>query len=322
LNGLDVRFECADLVSEPASLQVALAGCEQVFHAAMPFSYEPRRRNELMAIALQGSENLLQAAAAAGVRRVVLTSSSVVFGHSLKPRLLDETGPLAAAHGEGGYVAAKIAQDKAAFALGAQLGLEVVAVCPTVSVGPHDSALGPSNGVIVGYLADPFRFTYPGGCNIVSVADVAAGHCLAAEHGRTGERYILGSENLTWSAVHALVSELAGIAPPGPALNHTSSYLAATAEELHARLQGRSARTNRERAEMVGRYYWYRHDRAASELGYQPHPARRALAEALSWLAMSRHIGRELRTSLRLHDEVYAARGASVDAPILRIGSR
>jgi dihydroflavonol-4-reductase len=313
LAGLDLEIHRADVSHHPEAVLQALSGCELAFHTAMHFSYERRRAGELAAAATQGTENLLRAAAAAGVRRVVLTSSSVVFGHRVEPLVLDESAPPAAAEGEGSYVSAKIRQDALAFALGASLGLEVVAACPTVSVGPHATALGPSNGMIVAYLADPFRLTYPGGCNLVSTADVAAGHWLAAQRGEPGQHYILGSENLTWTALHRLIAELAGVDPPRVELNHGLSYLAAAAEELRARIAGRSALSNREQATMVGRYYWYSHDKAAA-LGYRPRPARQALAEALSWLVKSPHVSRELRAGLRLHDDVYAARGWTADA--------
>lgn len=305
---LDVTFAYADIACEPDALRQAVAGCDLVFHAATPFSYERSRAAELWCTATEGTGNLLRAAAAAGVRRVVLTSSSVVFGHCADARTLDESAALASADGESGYVAAKMRQDAMAFEHARALGLELVAVCPTVSVGPHDAKLGPSNAVIVRYLSDPWRLSYPGGCNVVSALDVALGHCLVAERGEAGRRYILGGENLTWTAVHASIAELAGVEAPRMEIGHTLSYLAASFEELRAGASGRSALTERSQAEMVGRYYWYEHRRAAA-LGYRPRPARRALAEAISWLAASPHVSRELRASLRLHDEVYAARG-------------
>jgi len=171
----------------------------------------------------------LRAVAEAGVRRVVLTSSSVVFGHSEAPTILDESRPLAVSDDDNAYVVAKIRQDELTMALGTNLGLEVVSVCPTLSVGPHGSRLGPSNGLILGYLSDPYKATFPGGCNLVSTVDVARGHWLAAQSGTAGSRYILGSENLSWAAVHGLIAELAGVAPPRMKLGHGLSFLAAAA---------------------------------------------------------------------------------------------
>jgi len=306
LTGLDVELHHADLVDGGPALRDAVRDCKFVFHTAMYFSYERARGAELQA-AVRGTENLLRAAALAGVERFVLTSSSVVFGYTDDGRVLGESDDLASTDRENLYVSAKIRQHRLAMDLGAQLGLETLAVCPAVSIGPHGTRLGPSNGMILGYLSDPWRLTYPGGCNLVSTVDVAAGHWLVARHGTPGDSYILGAENLEWPAIHRMIAELAGVAPPRGQLTHGLSYLAAAAEELRARLERRSPLGNRDQAAMVGRYYWYSHARAEA-IGYRPVGARRALAVALSWLAASPHVSRELRAGLRLHDEVYAVR--------------
>jgi dihydroflavonol-4-reductase len=293
--------------ADDAALVAAMAGCDLVFHAAMHFSYERRRHAELEAAAVAGTARVLRAARAAGVGRVVLTSSAVVVGYSERPEARDETASPGVQAEAPGYVGAKIRQEALAFALGRELGLEVVAACPALTIGPHGTTLGPSNGALLAYLADPTRSTFPGGCNVVSTADVAAGHWCVARHGRPGERYLLGGENLSWAALHGLVAELAGVAPPRVVLNHGLAHVAAGVEEWRARRAGRPPLATLEAAEMVGRWYWVTHARAAA-LGYTPRPARRAVAEALAWLVASAHVSRELRAGLRLHDDVHAVR--------------
>ncbi len=308
LAGLDVELHRADVARDPVALVHAAQGCELIFHTAMHFRYAPRYHAELQTAAIQGTENLLRAAHQAAAERVIVTSSSVVFGHTRDGTVRDETAPVAAAAGENAYVSAKIRQHRLALALGAALGLDVVVICPTVSVGPFAGTLGPSNGYIVAYLSDPFHVTYPGGCNIVSTADVAAGHWLAAQYGERGVPYVLGGENLRWREVHELIAELAGVARPAAELTHTLAYLAAAAEELRAGMSGRAPLGDRAQSAMIGRYYWYSHARAAQHLDYRPRPARQALVEALSWLVASPYVSRELRARLRLHDDVYAVR--------------
>ena len=307
LQHLPIEFAYGDVTARDNALVAANEGIDIVFHAAMHFAYAGRTAEELEKTALAGTENVLGAARASKVKRVVVTSSSVVFGYSDTENVLSEQSELADCDEQPAYVAAKAKQDAHAVKLGRQLRIDVVLVCPTMSVGPYSRTLGPSNGMIVAYLNDPWRFTFPGGCNIVSVGDVARGHLLAAQHGAPGERYILGSENLEWREAHRLISELSGVNPPGLELNHSLAYLASTAEEVRAWLARESAMTTRQQATMVGRYYWYSHEKAA-RLGYQPCSARSALAEAISWLATSPHISREVRTTLRLHPDVYAAR--------------
>lgn len=305
LGGIDVDLAFGDVL-RPETLRAAAGGCDVLFHTATPFTYSEEAPGALRALAVDGTLNVLEAAQQSGVRRVVFTSSSVVLGSRTRPVLLDETHTMQEADPPP-YVVAKVAQEHAAFAQADVLGLEVVGVCPTITVGPFDYRLGPSNGLIIAYLEDPFKLTYPGGCNIVAAADVARGHVLAAEAGTPGTRYVLGSENLEWLAIHRILSELCGVPGPTVYTNHTGAYIAAAAEELIAWVRRRPPNTTRVQAKMVGRYYWYRHDRSAA-LGFTPRPARQALAEAVAWLAASPHVSRRLRTTLKLSREVYRAR--------------
>lgn len=302
LDGLEVQIVVGDVL-QPDSLASAADGCELVFHAAAVFSYWSHPASELKKIAVEGTVNAVHAARRTGVRRVILTSSSVVFGSGTENVVRDEMGEF---NETDAYSIAKAAQEKEAFAHAEKVGVQLVAVCPTMSVGPHDYRLGPSNEIICAYLNDPFKVTFPGGINIVSVRDVARGHILLAKSGRPGCRYLLGSENLEWSTVHQTISELCGVPGPNSRANHTTSYLAATALEILASFTGKPPLSTRAQAKMVGRYYWYRHNRAA-KLGYAPRPAREALADAIGWLLSTSHISMTLRGTLKISPEVYDA---------------
>lgn len=308
VEGLPLRLAVGDVLAAD-TLADAFREQDVVFHTAVAFSYWGGEPGEITRTATAGSLNVLATAAAAGVRRVVMTSSSVVLGAGYAPQIRDEDAQAEDDTGESDYVLAKIAQERAALEAAERLGVEVVFACPTMSVGGFASRLGPSNSVITSYLADPLRLTWAGGCNIASVRDVAAGHVLLAEHGEPGARYVLGGENLTWRSIHAVIAELAGVAPPAAQASALSCYAIAAAEEARAQLTGRPPLATRAQARMVGRYYWYSHSRAAA-LGYRPRPARNALAEALAWLAASPHVSRETRATMRLAREVHEARRA------------
>jgi dihydroflavonol-4-reductase len=314
----DLPVECQEAdVLDPNALLSACGGCELAFHAAAYFTYEASvRSGDLHALAAVGSENVLRAAAAAGVRRVIVTSSSVVFGYrsSAGAGSINETNAMCFDQ-QPAYVAAKVAQHLRTLSLARQLGIDVVLACPTITVGPTAAALGASNGLIVAYLNDALRCTYPGGCNIVAARDVGRGHVLLAEQGAPSESYLLGSENLTWHDIHVLIAELAGVPEPAFELNHTMAFLAATAEEVMAGIRGRAKLSTREQAAMIGRYYWYSHAKAAS-LGYAPASARAALIHTISWLAASPHISREVRVGLRLSEDVYRLRAALDEAVV------
>ena len=308
---VDVDLCVGDVLDPPEVLAGSMRGCDLLFHVATPFAYSGIDQGDLERTATVGTRNALTAAAKAGVRRVVVTSSSVVFGSSAEPSLRDETSVAGTEFVEPGYVRAKVKQAELALTDGATLGLEVVLVCPTMSLGYPTTTLGPSNAIVVAYLSDPLRMTYPGGCNLVSVHDIARGHWLAAERGEPGQCYLLGSENLHWHEIHALIAELCGVERPAIEINHAAAYLAATYEELRAQLQRREPVTTRTQARMIGRYYWYSHARAR-ELGYAPRPARVALAEACACLAASTHVSRAIRATMSLHPDVHAARTSAL----------
>lgn len=317
LQGLPVEIHYGDVL-DLQSLCSAVRGCDVLFHAAAIFSYGPISIAELEQLAVEGTINAVNAAHSAKVPRVVLTSSSVVFGSSNRPISRKE-----ADHPDDRdnvpYILAKELQEHAAFEHADKLGVKLLAVCPTLTVGPYGYKLGPSNGAIVSYLSDPSKATFPGGCNIVSVRDVAKGHVLVAQKGRPGERYLLGSENLHWSSIHRMISELCGVAGPSWQVNHTMSMLVAAAAELVGTFTRTPSLTTRTQARMVGRYYWYEHKKV-EDLGYRPRPARTALVEAIAWLSASSQITRQIRTTLRLSREVFEAKQAlDLDEAALRV---
>lgn len=305
LEGLPVETMVGD-VMQYDTVREACAGCDLVFHLAVKFTYWGIPPKELRTVATQGTANVLKAAAEAGVKRVVLTSSSVTLGATSQPVVRDEfSGPQL--NDAPAYVHAKIEQERFSIQEASRLGLELIAVCPTITVGGPDYGLTASNRMITSYIKDPWKASWIGGCNIVSVRDVAEGHVLAAERGSPGERYILGAENLTWQGVHKTISELTGL--PGPLVTglHSTAYLAATVYEMISHFTGEAPVSTRDQAKMVGNYYWYDHHRI-QQLGYAPRPARRALAEAVSWLVASEHVPADIRASMNLAPEIYAVR--------------
>jgi dihydroflavonol-4-reductase len=233
---------------------------------------------------------------------VVLTSSSVSCGSSPRPEPRDERDHLRDPDAPSYYLM-KARQEREALELADELDLDLVAVCPAITVGGPDYRLLPSNAIIVNYLNDPFSFTFPGGCNVVHVEDVALGHVLAAEKGERGERYLLGSENMLWADIHQTIANLCGVRGPTLTATLTAAYLAASAMELGARWTKKAPASTRAEAKALGRYYWYRNDRAET-LGYRPRSSRRALAQAIAWLIESPHVPRATRARLNPSTEV------------------
>lgn len=296
----------AAALTDSASLTRALRGCDGLVHCAAVYAFGAARAGEVEQVNAEGTRAVLEAAAAAGISRVVVTTSSVTCGSSLLPRARSEHDHLGTEPAPA-YYASKVAQEEVALETGQRLGLPVVLALPTVVLGGPFTRLAPSNAIVLRYLLDPTRSTFAGGCNVVDARDVGAGHVALLERGVAGERYLLGGEDLSWRMLHALVSDLAGLPGPFAEMPAGSAWALSAAAEWWAGLRDETPLTTREEASTVGRFYWYTSAKA-QDLGYAARPARAAVAASLAWLAVSPDLPRWAREGLRLHPEVRAAR--------------
>jgi dihydroflavonol-4-reductase len=296
---LKVRLQQGDVL-DYRSLAAAMTGCTVVFHAAAVFAYWSHTPEAVEQVAVEGTRNVLRAAAASGVQRVVVTSSSVVFGSSTTPLPRKEDDPFHDPDPQG-YAVAKFHQHQLALQMGAMLKLELILACPTLVLGPNDYRLGTSNAIVVNYLNDPSRSTFLGGCNVAASEDIARGHVLLAEKGTPGQSYLLGGENLTWHDLHRTISQACQLDGPWLTLNHTASYVLAWATQMYARFSGAAPVATLDQARMVGRYYWYDHGKA-SRLGYTAAGARATVAGALRWLLQTEHVNRFVRAVIQMPD--------------------
>ena len=200
-------------VADLASLVTAMRGCPLVFHAAGYYPHRARDVQETVRHGVIQMRNVLRAAAAAGVKRLVYTSALTTIGPPSEPgRLAGEEDLYTPGSVPLPYFEAKWAMEMEAMRATVQ-GLPIVVVLPTVVFGPGDVKpttgkilLMAARGLIPGYIQ--------GEINVVDVRDVAAGHIAAARRGKPGRRYILGGHNLPISQVQAIVAEAAGRKPP------------------------------------------------------------------------------------------------------------
>ena len=301
----NIELVYGDILKEE-SLKDAAKNCDIIFHTAGMFAYWGYDTQKFIDEAKTGMEHVIMAAAANNIQRIVFTSSSVTTGASENPEVLTESSP-GNFDDAPGYVIAKIQQEQTAFSIAKKYGVEVIAICPTLTIGGPDFHLTESNRMMVNYIKDPYKSTWIGGCNIVSADDVANAMLLLAEKGKPGERYIAGSDNLHWKEVHAKISELCGL--PGPYLTamHTSSYLLSAMHELWYHVTKERPTSTREQAKMVGKYYWYSSQKLM-QLGYHPISSEAAMVQALSWLVTSEHISPSVRATIHLHDKIYEYR--------------
>ncbi|MGV1010244.1 MAG: NAD-dependent epimerase/dehydratase family protein [Dermatophilaceae bacterium] len=300
-----LRLARADLRNR-ASLSRAFAGAEGLVHCAAVYAFGAGRAESIERANCEGTRSVLEAGADAGLARVIVTSSSVTCGSSTSPTPRTEADRLGLEPAPA-YYRSKVAQEHTALQVAAERDLAVVLALPTLILGGPYTTLAPSNAIVLRYLLDPTRSTFAGGGNVVDVRDVAVAHLVLLTEGVAGERYLLGGDNLTWRALHALVADLAGL--PGPFLHLPAPVVSAVsaAGERWAEITGGAALATAEEATTVGRYYWYSCARAAS-LGYAARPAREAVAASLAWLLVGPDLPRWVREGLRVAPEVRAAR--------------
>ncbi len=278
----DVEFIRGDVLDADA-VRRAIVGCDAIFHLAAVYSYARADAALMRAVNVDGVRNVLDAAAREDrVRRVVHTSSCAtcgpVTGRAATERDIPPSRELAVP-----YRHTKLEGERLALQAAAR-GTDVVVVNPTVPVGPGDTRPTPTGKMVVDVATGRARgYVARSALNIVAVQDVAAGHIRAFEHGRAGERYLLGGENLTMREVFALIARAAGRPAPRVAVPWSLAYLAARGADAALRPLGREPSLLVLDEVRSGRLpHLFDDSKARSELGYVSRPAADALAAAVA----------------------------------------
>lgn len=279
---LDVETVTGDL-RDPDSLARAVRGCGRVFHVAADYRLWAKNPGELYASNVEGTRNLLAAAKQAGVGKFVYTSTVGCIGVPAGSSG-DETQPLSIEQMAGHYKRSKFLAEKVALEFAAT-GFPVVIVNPTAPMGDHDFKPTPTGQIVVDFLRGNMPAYIDTGLNVVNVRDAALGHLLAAERGRVGERYILGSENLTLGQILATLAEITGRKAPRIQLPYFVAWTAGAVTTAWARVTGKAPRAPLEAVRMAKKKMWVSHAKATRELGFEPGPAREALADAVAWFS-------------------------------------
>jgi dihydroflavonol-4-reductase len=262
--GHEVRDAYVDVLDRDG-LEQAMAGCEAVVHVAALYSYDRRDATALARVNIEGTRTVLAAAAAAGVGRVLHTSSCGTCGPVAGRPATEEDEPPAWELAVP-YKRTKLEAERLALAAGA------VAVNPTTPVGEGDTRPTPTGAMIRGVAGGRFRGYIPTtGLNVVDVRDVATGHVLALEHGRPGERYLLGGMDMWLGDFFAAVAAAAG--RPAPRLR--VPYAA-------ARAAAAVGLVNRDEVALARLPMFFSSEKAGRELGYRPGPVEPAIARAVA----------------------------------------
>jgi len=277
---LDVEEVAGDL-RDAESLRRAAAGCAVIYHVAADYRLWARDARELYQSNVDGTRNLLEAARAAGVERVVYTSTVGCIGIP-KGGVGDEQTPVALADMVGAYKRSKFLAEQVALEY-AQEGLPVVVVNPTAPVGDHDFKPTPTGKIIRDFARGAMPAYIDTGLNFVDVADVADAHLLACERGRAGERYILGAENLTLREAFEKLERVSGVKAPGRRIPYWVALAAGAATTAWARLAGGEPKAPLDAVRMARKRMFVTSEKAERELGYAPRPVEGALRRAVEW---------------------------------------
>jgi len=252
-------------LTDRASLERALDGCEAVFHVAADYRLWAPQPQELYRTNVEGTANLLDAAQRAGVRRIVYTSSVATVGIHPDGHPGTEETPVGLQDMIGHYKRSKfLAEERAREA--AARGTPVVIVNPSTPIGPGDVKPTPTGQIVLDAARGRTPAYVDTGLNIVHVDDVAAGHLLAFHRGRIGERYILGGDDMTLRQILTLIAQLVGRSPPRIRLPHGIVLPMAYVSELYARLTGQPTRVTVEGVRMARKRMFFSSSREALSL--------------------------------------------------------
>jgi len=281
LDGLDVEIVEGDL-RDGSSLRRGVEGCELVFHVGALYSFWVRPKRLIYDVNVEGTKAVFDAAKAAGVERVVYTSSVAALGLRDDGAPADETTPTDLSQVVGDYKRSKYLAEQVALEYAREM--PIVIVNPSYPVGPRDLKPTPTGQTILDFLNRKMPAYIDTGMNVVDVEDVALGHWLAAEKGQVGERYILGGENVTMKRMLELLAEITALPAPAMRVPYRPilalSYLNAAFCKL---VPGTTPRMTPETIRMSSHLMYFDPSKAVRELGFPQTPARDALAKAVAW---------------------------------------
>jgi dihydroflavonol-4-reductase len=269
-------------LADSGSLERALEGCAGLFHVAADYRLGVRDPAQLYRTNVEGTRNILSAARTAGVPRTVYTSSVATIGIPSDGSPGEERTPVSESHMIGHYKRSKFLAEEVARDAG-RTGMSVVIVNPSTPVGPGDIKPTPTGQLVLDAASGRMPAYVDTGLNIVHVDDVAAGHLLAFERGRAGERYILGGEDMTLQTILGQIAGLVGRAPPRVRLPYAAVLPIAYLAEGFAKISGRSGRVTLEGVRMSRKRMFFSSAKAVSELGYRWRPPLQAFEDAVRW---------------------------------------
>jgi dihydroflavonol-4-reductase len=282
LQGLPAETASGDL-RDANSVEKAMAGCDTVFHVAADYRLWVRDPAEMYRSNVDGTRAILEAARKNGVRRVVYTSSVATVGFTSNGHPADEDSPVSLADMIGHYKRSKFMAEQVALEAG-RSGMQVVTVNPTTPVGEQDVKPTPTGRIVLDFLKRKFPAYVETGLNLVDVKECARGHIAALEKGKSGERYILGGEDLTLKQILETLGKITGLPSPKVKLPYIFAFAAGVVDEaITGRMLHREPRATVDTVRMGKKKMFASSSKAERELGWKILPVEGALRRAVDW---------------------------------------
>ncbi|NLI00112.1 MAG: NAD-dependent epimerase/dehydratase family protein [Chthonomonadales bacterium] len=275
-------------VLDTGSLTSAMADCEVVFHAAADYRLWCPDPDSMYRTNVEGTENVLRAAHDCDIQRIVYTSTVGTLGIPRDGTPGNEETPVTIADMAGHYKRSKYIAERRARELADENALDLVVVHPSTPIGERDVKPTPTGRIIVDFLNGRMPAFVDTGLNLVDVRDVAVGHVLAAEKGRTGRSYILGCANMTLRQILESLASISGRRAPRARLPYSVAYGIAVVDTLvNGTLRRREPRASLESVRMAAKHMCFDSSRAVRELGLPQSPVEAALRRAVEWFRLN-----------------------------------
>jgi len=282
IEGLNAERVVGDL-RDADSLEKAMSGCDAVFHVAADYRLWVDDPEQMYKANVEGTRALLKAAKESGVRRVVYTSSVATMGFISNGHLADENSPVSLDNMIGPYKRSKFMAEQLAMEAGRK-EMDVVTVNPTTPVGDHDIKPTPTGRIVVDFLKKKFPAYVDTGLNLVDVDECARGHVEAFEKGQSGERYILGGENLTLKQILDKLGAITGLPSPTIKIPYVVALAAGVVDEVFTgRIMGKEPRATIDAVRMGKKKMFVTSAKAERELGWRQVSVDNALQRAVDW---------------------------------------
>jgi len=268
---------------DAASLKKAVAGCEVVFHVAADYRLWVRDPEQMYRSNVDGTKAILEAARENKVRRVVYTSSVATMGFQSNGHLANEDSPVSLANMIGPYKRSKFMAEESAIQAG-KSGMDVVVVNPTTPVGERDLKPTPTGRIVVDFLKKKFPAYVDTGLNLVDVAECARGHIAALEKGKTGQRYILGGENLTLKQILDKLAAITGLPSPKIRVPYAVALATGVVDQVFTGyIRRREPRATIDAVRMGRKKMFVSSGKAERDLGWRTLPVDGGLRRAVEW---------------------------------------